>query len=127
MLKEIYQDSKIARKCIFKKAWKIAKMLKIAFAIALSIVWHEVKQIVNNPFYITLKLYINNKKILLSTTLQDSIYDIMEVVGEYLKNINKKLFYNISNRVYNKIEEYENMVAKSKAVTLHQDIYFVTV
>jgi len=72
-------------------------------------------------------LYINNKKILLSTTLQDSIYDIMEVVGEYLKNINKKLFYNISNRVYNKIEEYENMVAKSKAVTLHQDIYFVTV
>jgi hypothetical protein len=121
MLKELYGDSKIAKKCIFQKAWRLVKYLKIKFSDALLIVWNEVKRIFKNPMYIKLKLYIQGKTIKVYTDLGNSISDCLEIIGYTLTN--KTLFFNISKNIYNNMSNKIDLIARNKSVTFHQDIY----
>jgi hypothetical protein len=120
MLKEIFGDSKIGLKWILKRSWELYRKLKITMQEAFRRSWGEVRTMFNNKLYISLKLFVRGKYINITTTLQDCLSDSLEYIGEM---IDKKIFYNISKRIYENYEELTQIFFNSSYFKFGEGIF----
>ena len=125
MLKSIFGDSKIGLKWIVSRANELHNKLKITLKNAFLKAWAEVRQMFTYQLYIRLKLFVQGKTIYLTSTLQDAISDSMEFIGEMVQD--KRLYYNISKRIYSDYNRFTDMFAIKSSFTFGQNIYITEV
>jgi hypothetical protein len=121
MLNSVFGDSKIGLKWITERAWELFRKLKITMSEAFKKAWTEVRQMFNNNLYMNLKLFVQGKSIIITTTLQDALADSLECIGEMADN--KKLLYNISKRIYADYDAFTGMFSNRSTFTFASNIY----
>lgn len=120
MLKQVFGDSKIGFKWILKRSWELYRKLKITMQEAFIKAWAEVRLMFKNKLYISLQLFVRGQTINITTTLIDAITDSLEYIGQM---IDKKIYYNISKRIYEHYNEFTDMFSKKSSFSFADGIY----
>lgn len=128
MLKSLFGDEKIAKKWIVTKAMELVKKFKMSLSKAFKKAWHEVYVMFKNQCYFNLKLFVEGKTVTLSTDLENSLTDSLEIIEDAIDN--KAKVWNWKDWVHkNKRKLIDKLVMSDSAVKFEfgKDVYFVEV
>jgi len=128
MLKSIFGDEKIAKKWIVTKAMELVKKFHMSLSKAFKKAWREVYVMFKNQCYFNLKLFVEGKTVTLSTDLENSLTDSLEIIEDAIDN--KAKVWNWKDWVHkNKRKLIDKLVMSDSAVKFEfgKDVYFVEV
>jgi TRAP-type mannitol/chloroaromatic compound transport system substrate-binding protein len=125
MLKSLFGDSKIGLKWIATRAMELVKKLKISLSQAFKKAWREVYVMFKNQCFIQLKLFVEGKTIRFVSELNDILTDSLEYIGEVLTD--KQKYYNICKRIYDRYDEFTDIICEKSKFTFGKDIYVMEV
>lgn len=128
MLKSLFGDSKIGLKWIVTKAMELVKKFHMSLSKAFKKAWKEVYTMFRNQCFINLKLFVEGKTVTLSTDLENSLTDSLEIIEDAIDN--KAKVWNWKDWVHkNKRKLIDKLVMSDSAVKFEfgKDVYFVEV
>ncbi len=128
MLKSLFGDSKIGLKWIVSKAMELVRKFKMSLSKAFKKAWREVYTMFRNQCYINLKLFVEGKTVTLTTDLENSLTDSMEIIEEVIHNRDKVWNWKQWIRT-NKRKLIDKLVMTDDKIKFEfgRDVYFVEV